>query len=236
MNSDRNRIQGNPGDSAHCTIRLTRASCSFAVRWILLILGMAFLTSRAFGGSAEDFEAGRKAFRAGDIVTAMAPLRRASEAGHAAAQALYAQILDRSELDEEAVAWFRKSAEQNDPDGQFGLGSMLASGEGIKRDPIAARSWIEKSAAQGNGLAINFLAQSYINGQLGLTDADRSSPQALGVLKQAADLGFLPAIDALAQAYAKGGYGATPDPVAAEAYARKANEKRNAKAVPATRK
>ena len=170
-----------------------RRSCSFAVRWVFPILGMAFLTSRAFAGPVEDFEAGRKAFRAGDIVTAMAPLRRASEAGHAAAQALYGQILDRSELDEEAVAWFRKSAEQNDPDGQFGLGSMLASGEGIKRDPMAARSWIEKSAAQGNGLAINFLAQSYINGQLGLTDADRSSPQALGVLKQAADLGFLPA-------------------------------------------
>ncbi len=232
MNSDRYSMHA----PVRCKSRPIRRFFGSGLRWIFPILGMAILTPRAIAGSAEDFEAGRKAFRAGDIVTAMAPLRRASEAGHAAAQALYGQILDRSELDEEAVAWFRKSAEQNDPDGQFGLGSMLASGEGIQRDPVAARSWIEKSAAQGNGLAINFLAQSYINGQLGLTDEDRSSPQALATLKQAADLGFLPAIEALAQAFAKGGFGAAPDPAAAEAYARKANEKRNAKAVPAVRK
>jgi len=221
---------------ARCLNQLARGFHRVRVGWIFPILGIAFLTSRAIAGPVEDFEAGRKAFRTGDIVTAMGPLKRASEAGHAAAQALYGQILDRSELDEEAVAWFRKSAEQNDPDGQFGLGSMLASGEGVIRDPIAARSWIEKAAVQGHGLAINLLAQSYINGQLGVTEAERSSPQALAILKQAADLDFLPAIEALAQAYAKGGYGAVPDPAAAEAYARKANEKRNAKAVPAARK
>lgn len=112
MNSDRYSMHA----PVRCKSRPIRRFFGSGLRWIFPILGMAILTPRAIAGSAEDFEAGRKAFRAGDIVTAMAPLRRASEAGHAAAQALYGQILDRSELDEEAVAWFRKSAEQNDPD------------------------------------------------------------------------------------------------------------------------
>ena len=192
--------------------------------------------SHSWAGPVEDYESGKKAFRAGDIVGSMAPLKRASEAGHAAAQALYGQILDRSELDEEAIEWYRKSAEQNDPDGQFGLGSMLASGEGGKRDVVAARKWIERSAEQGHVQAINLLAQSYINGQLGLTEEERSGPRALAVLKKAADLDFLPAMDALAQAYATGSYGAVPDPGLSETYAKKAREKRNAKPAQATKK
>ena len=198
-------------------------------RWVFPILGTFFLTSQVIAGPAEEFETGRKSYRDGDIVSAMAPLKRASEAGHAAAQALYGQILDRSEFNEEAVEWFRKSAEQGDPDGQYGFGSMLATGEGIKRDVVSARMWIEKAAAQGHALATNLLAQSYINGQLGVTEAERSSPNAISVLKRAADIDFLPAIEALAQAYATGGYGTPPDPVAAEKYAQKARERRNAK-------
>lgn len=200
-----------------------------AARTVLLVTTL-ILAPHCVAGSGEDFEEGRRAFRAGDIVTAMVPLKRASQAGHAGAQALYAQILDRSEFNEEAVAWFRKSAEQNDPDGQYGLGSMLAAGEGVERDLVAARGWMEKAASQGHVLAINLLAQSYINGQLGLTAADRASPQALAVLTRAADIDFLPAIEALAQAYVSGGYGAAPDPASAEKYAAKLRARPDAKA------
>lgn len=206
------------------------------VRLLLFpILGSALCVALVRAGAPEDFEAGRKAFRAGDIAGAMAPLKRAAEAGHPAAQALYGQILDRSELDDEALEWFRKSALQNDPDGQYGYGSMLAAGEGAKRDLPAARTWIEKAADQGHVLAINLLAQSYISGQLNVSEAERTSPQALAVLKRAADLGFLPALDALAQAYAKGDYGATADPLAAERFAQRARELRGNKAVKAAR-
>lgn len=190
------------------------------------VVGSALLVGHVHAGAPEDFEAGRKAYRSGDIVGAMAPLKRAAEAGHAAAQALYAHILDRSEVDEEAVEWFRKSAMQNDPDGQYGYGSMLAAGEGVKRDLAAARMWIEKAAEQGHLLAVNLLAQSYVSGQLGISETERTSPQALVALKRAADLDFLPAIDALAQAYSKGGYGVTPDAVTAEKYAHRARDLR----------
>lgn len=196
---------------------------------IFPIVGSALLISQGYAGPPEDFEAGRKAFRGGDIVGSMVPLKRAAEAGHAAAQALYAQILDRSELDEEAVEWFHKSALQNDPDGQYGYGSMLAGGEGIKRDLPAARAWIEKAAEQNHALAINLMAQSYINGQLSITEAERASPQALAALERAATLDFLPAVDALAQAYSKGGYGVTPNPGAAEKFAARARELRGNK-------
>lgn len=193
------------------------------------ILGSVLLAGQVLADAPEDFDVGRTAFRRGDIVGAMAPLRRAAEAGHAPAQALYAQILDRSELDDEAVEWFRKSAMQNDPDGQYGYGSMLAGGEGVKRDVGAARSWIEKAAEQGHVMAINLVAQSYISGQLGITEPERTSPQALAALKRAADLDFLPAIDALATAYAKGGYGAAPDQATAERFAQRGRELRGNK-------
>lgn len=199
-----------------------------AARTVLFVTAL-ILAPHCVAGAGEDFEQGKRAFRAGDIVTAMVPLKRASQAGHAGAQALYAQILDRSEFNEEAVAWFRKSAEQSDPDGQYGLGSMLAAGEGVERDLVAARGWMEKAASQGHVLAINLLAQSYINGQLGLTAADRASPQALAVLIRAADIDFLPAIEALAQAYVSGGYGAAPDPASAEKYAAKLRARPGAK-------
>lgn len=208
--------------------RIRPFASAHAARTILLLTALMF-TPHCVAGSGEDFEDGKRAFRAGDIVTAMVPLKRASQAGHAGAQALYAQILDRSEFNEEAVAWFRRSAEQNDPDGQYGLGSMLAAGEGVERDLVAARGWMEKAASQGHVLAINLLAQSYINGQLGLTAADRASPQALAVLTRAADIDFLPAIEALAQAYVSGGYGAVPDPASAEKYAAKLRARPDAK-------
>jgi TPR repeat protein len=202
----------------------------------VLFLMALMLAPQSLAGTCEDFEEGKRAFRAGDIVTAMGPLKRASQAGHAGAQALYAQILDRSEFNEEAVAWFRKSAEQNDPDGQYGLGSMLAAGEGVERDLVAARGWMEKAAIQGHVLAINLLAQSYINGQLGLTAADRASPQALPVLTRAAEIDFLPAIEALAQAYVSGGYGAVSDPAAAVIYAAKLRARPGARTAKAGRK
>ncbi len=203
---------------------------------IVLFLTALMLSPHSLAGSSEDFEEGKRAFRAGDIVTAMPPLKRASQAGHAGAQALYGQILDRSEFNEEAVAWFKKSAELGDPDGQYGLGSMIAAGEGVERDLAAARGWMEKAASQGHVLAINLLAQSYINGQLGLTPADRASTQALAALTRAADIDFPPAVEALAEAYVRGGYGVVPDPAVAEKYAAKLRARPDAKTTTAGRK
>lgn len=174
----------------------------------------------------DDYTKGAKLYARGEVTAAMPLLKRAADAGHAGAQAMYADILDKAELDEEAIDYFRKSAAQGNADGQYGLGTMYASGQGVKRDPAEARAWITKAAEQGHALAINALAQAYIGGGLGLTDAERASEAALTWINRAADNKYLPAIDTLAAAYRDGKYGLAPDAKRAEQLAATARELR----------
>jgi clan AA aspartic protease (TIGR02281 family) len=46
-------------------------------------------------------------------------------------------------------AWVRAEAEGGSPDGQYALALAYANGNGVERDPVQARSWLEKSAAGG---------------------------------------------------------------------------------------
>lgn len=198
------------------------------VRSLVLFALLACLAGPSSAGPEEDYQAGVKSHSVGDIVGAMAPLRRAALAGHAKAQSLLAEILDRTDFDEDAVELYRKAAAQGDPDGMFGLGTMIVSGEGTKKDPLAGRVWIQKAAEQGHQQAINVIAQGYLKGELGFTAADRDTPQALEWVKRAAANDYLPAIDALAAAYATGnGFGLAADRALAEQYQAQANRIRN---------
>jgi len=155
----------------------------------------------------DDFRAGSEAYRRGDVIEAMAALRKPADAGHAPSQALLGYILDKAEFNAQAVAYSRQAAAQGDRDGEYGLGSMHASGEGVKRDPEEARKWIMRAAEKGHADAINALAQAYISGDLGIDETQRNGADALRWVRIAADAGFLPAIDSLARAYRSGGYG-----------------------------
>ena len=53
----------------------------------------------------------------------------------------------------EAVKWYRKSAEQGDADSQCNLGHMYAQGLGVQKDYYEAEKWTKKSAEQGNAQA-----------------------------------------------------------------------------------
>lgn len=182
------------------------------------------LTARA--GPEEDYKAGAKSYGDGDVMTAMPLLKKAADAGHAPAQALYGLILDRADSDEEAVGYMRKAADQGNADGQFGYGSMLAAGEGIKRDPVAGRAWVAKAAEQGHKLAINELALAYVKGAPGLTDEMRRSETALRWIRAAAENDFIPAVDALAEAYRTGALGLDADPRQADQWAAKSRKLR----------
>ena len=48
-----------------------------------------------------------------------------------------------------AIEWFRAGAEQGDAQCQARLGMMYAMGIGVAQDEVAAREWLDKSAAQG---------------------------------------------------------------------------------------
>lgn len=167
-------------------------------------------------GPNEDYAEGSKRYFDGDIVTAMPPLRRAADAGHATAQALLGGILDHADSNEEAVEYFRKSAVQGNADGQFGLGNMLAVGEGVAKNVAEGRQWIERAAEQGHVLAINELAHAYINGALEVPEEARQGPVALRWINAAANNGYLQAMERLAVAYRNGELGLAADAAVAK--------------------
>jgi TPR repeat protein len=105
----------------------------------------------------------------GDLKAALPLWQRAADQGHAPAQARLGDILDKSEEDEDAVAWYRKAAAQNNADGEFGLGQMYAKGEGVPKDLVKAQEHLLRAAKMNHTGAINVLMQAYRVGGLGLT-------------------------------------------------------------------
>lgn len=175
--------------------------------WVsALAAGMLSLSTLAVADDKDDYDQGYRQFYDGDMTSAMTSLRKAAAAGHVKAMVLLAEILDSSEFDEEAIALYRQAAEKGDPDGMLGLGAMAAAGEGLKeKNPAEGLHWMRKAAELGQPQAVIVMAQAYLKGELGFTEADRNTPEALRWVKEAAQKDYLPAVDALAQAYQAGG-------------------------------
>ena len=188
---------------------------TIAIRFFVALL--AWQVGVAWTAPEDDFRAGSRAFHTGDVVQAMSLLKKSADAGHAPSQSLLAYILDKAEFNDEAIVYYRKAAAQGDAEGEFGLGSMYAGGEGVKRDPAEARIWVTRAAEKGHATAINALAQAYINGGLGIDEAQRNGADALRWVRRAADSGHVPAMERMAVAYRTGAYGLAVDPKQAEA-------------------
>ena len=60
-------------------------------------------------------------------------------------------------LDEKAIFWFAKSAEQENAMAQYNLGVMYKNGQGVKQDYEKAVYWYKKAAEQGDEYAISAL-------------------------------------------------------------------------------
>lgn len=136
----------------------------------------------AWADPREQAERAEVAYRSGDVVVAMGLFRQAAEAGHSLAQARLADLLDAAEQDAEAVDWYRKSAAQGDPEGEYGLGRMLANGEGVRRDVEQALRWYRQAAARQHVRSLEALARATRSGDLGLArdpaEADRLEQRA----------------------------------------------------------
>ena len=50
----------------------------------------------------------------------------------------------------EAIKWFIKAAEQNDPDAEMKMGYLSAKGIGIKQDYQQAMNWFKRAAEHGD--------------------------------------------------------------------------------------
>lgn len=181
---------------------------------VALLLGIG--TGSVHAGPDEDFAAAMISYRRADFATAVPLLRKAADAGHAEAQAVLASVLDASDSDEEAVVYYRKAAAAGNLNGIFGLGTMLAAGEGVKKDVQGAKVLITRAAEGGHKQAIGVLAQVYIRGELEITEDERKGKEALKWITLAADDGFLVALEALEKAYRSGDYGLAVDPGKAE--------------------
>jgi TPR repeat protein len=149
------------------------------------------------------------------------PVEDYADAGHAAAQAAIGEIVDQADSKDEAFGYFSKSAAQGNPDGQFGLGIMLAGGEGAPKNLAEGRKWITLAAEQGHKIAINELASAYITGGLDIPQNARQSAEALRWIRAAADNGYLTAMERLAAAYRSGELGLSIDVKTADQWAEK---------------
>ena len=86
----------------------------------------------------------------------------------------------------EAVKWYRKSAEQGYAVGQYNLGAMYDNGYGVTQDYNEAVKWYRKSAEQGNGEAQYNLGNMYENGD-GIT---QNYNEAVKWYRKSAEQGF----------------------------------------------
>lgn len=134
------------------------------VRLLLAAALLGLAAPFASAGPAEDAEQAEKEFARGNLVTALSLWRKAAESGHAVAQARLGDVLDKADEDEEAVKWYRKSAEQGEPAGEFGLGGMYAKGEGVKQDYGQALKYISSAASKDFLPAMVVMRDIYKNG------------------------------------------------------------------------
>ena len=143
------------------------------------IAGLAaalMLVSSAFAGQAEEHAKAVQMWEVGNVPGAMALWKKIAEEGYAPSQVSLADMLDQSEFDEDAVAWYQKAADQGDAAGEYGLGVMYAKGEGTKQDLAKAAMYITRAAEQNYPNALTTLAESYKIGALGLpVDLEKSA-------------------------------------------------------------
>lgn len=120
----------------------------------------------------------------------------------------------------EALAWYRKAAEQGDAKAQGNLGAFYFNGIGVKKDPAQAVVWYRKAAEQGNAWVQNELGGKYEKGD----GVDKDSAQAVEWYRKSAEQGFAEGQKNLGLMYYAQGDGVQKDSAKAVAWFRKAAE------------
>jgi hypothetical protein len=119
----------------------------------------------------------------------------------------------------EAVAWYRKAAEQDFATAQFNLGDMYEGGRGVPQDDVQAVAWYRKAAEQGLAGAQSSLGECYGRG----AGVERDPVEEVAWYRKAAEQDFAGAQYHLVRCY-KYGRGVERDLVKAGAWFRKADK------------
>ena len=142
-------------------------SCGMKNLHVLLMVSL--LTCAGGVAIAQDYDAGLKAFQAGDFQTALKEWKPLADQGHAGAQynlgVMYAIGRGVVEDDAEAARWFRLAADQGHADAQYNLGVMYDIGRGVVEDDAEAARWYRLAADQGHAGAQNNLGLMYADGE-----------------------------------------------------------------------
>ncbi len=155
------------------------------------------------------FQLARVFRKAGDAAKAKALYLEASKAGHAVAMVNLAAMIEDSEP-EQALDWYRKSAELGSALGQYNLGVAYQNGMGGPVDADKAIESYRKALDQGDSFAAYNLAVLYDEGTL----VDRDMVQAIKLYELAVKGGNVDAMVNLAITLEKGD-GVTVDKAAA---------------------
>jgi len=190
---------------------LKRYGAAAALCAALAALPLASASAAPLAEAEAAYKEGERLYRTGDVIGAMGRLRAPADGGHAPSQVLLAEILDRAEFDEQAIAYYRKAAEQGDAAGEYGLGAMYLAGEGVKRDLRQALFWFTRSAERDYGPAVIALATAYLGDSAPPDDKPLDTATAQRWVRKAAERDHLPAVTALARAYREGGLGLARD-------------------------
>jgi len=97
----------------------------------------------------------------------------------------------------QAMAWFRKAADQGQRDAQAVIGSMYYFGQGVPQDYPQAMAWYRKAADQGQIDAVAAIGNLYYFGQ----GVPQDYAQAMTWYRKAADQGQLDAVAAIGNLY-----------------------------------
>jgi len=151
-------------------------SLQILVRGAFVLACLIAAGSNVRAAPADDVRQADAALATGDVFVAMSLLRRAADQNDALAQARLGDLLHAAEFDAEALVLYRKSAEQGEAAGEFGLGRMYADGAGVPRDPAKALEWYRKAESKNHPQTLDALARAYRTGSLGLArDLDRAN-------------------------------------------------------------
>jgi TPR repeat protein len=115
-----------------------------------------------------DFEAGLRAYNAGDYATALKEWQPLADQGasHVAYNLglMYARGQGVTKDFTKAAEYYKKAAEQGVVEAEYNLGVLYSNGEGVPKDEAEAMKWFLKAAQQGDTRAAESLGDIYNEG------------------------------------------------------------------------
>jgi len=150
--------------------------------WVILL---------AAGLWAGEFESAVADYEQGNYIKALDAFYVLAKEGHPKAQfnvgLIYANGKGVKRDMYQAMAWYKKAAEQNNAEAQYNLAKLISQ-RPDKGDPRAMKRvkyWYEKAAAGGQKEAVNNLALLYLTGR----GVEKNKTKAFELFKKAAKMG-----------------------------------------------